>query len=343
MKIAVYGSESRLGLVSDRFIIDANYACANLLASEGHSNPYDLASSTIGYNLATFLTYGSRSNEMAKRIVAFFENGSPRNNWLGPRGEKIVHDLSSSTLKAPLVSTHPKIMCAGGNIIDHALALASLSGKGKISAEQLKKEKSKEPVNGFYKQASSIVGTGENNPYPLRTRRLDYEGEIALIVGRTVQNIPASMYLDYTFGFAVFNDFSIRDDLLKEGTRSGFSMRKNFQGCGSMGPWITSKDEISDPENLPILTKVNGEVRQNGATKDMIKKFGEIIDFVSSDIVLYPGDVITSGTCSGTAMDSTPRDKTGNQSPERFLLVCDVVEVSSTQLGKISNRVVGKA
>ena len=151
------------------------------------------------------------------------------------------------------------------------------------------------------------------------------------------------MYLDYTFGFAVFNDFSIRDDLLKEGTRSGFSMRKNFQGCGSMGPWITSKDEISDPENLPILTKVNGEVRQNGATKDMIKKFGEIMEFVSSDIVLYPGDVITSGTCSGTAMDSTPRDKTGNQSPERFLHEGDVVEVSSTQLGKISNRVVGKA
>jgi 2-keto-4-pentenoate hydratase/2-oxohepta-3-ene-1,7-dioic acid hydratase in catechol pathway len=340
MKIAAYGSDSRLGLVSNGHIIDLHSACAYLLGNDGESRPYAYSDALIGTNLAEFLSGGKRALEAAKRVASYFER-NPSDEWKGLRGEGIVSKLSSSLLRPPLTNTNPKIMCAGGNLADHAVAIAALQGEGNVTVEGILKKKQNEPVSGFYKQASSIVGNMDVVPYPRRTQRLDYEGEIALVIGRRGENIPASKYLDYTFGFAIFDDFSIRDDLIGEGSRGGFNLRKNFQACGSLGPWITTKDEIINLD-FDIMTKVNGIIRQNGNTRLMIKKFGEIVERLSSDIVLNPGDIITSGTCSGTAMDSSPRDKSGSQDPNLFLHVGDVVEVSSRQLGSLTNMIVAK-
>ncbi len=341
MKIAVYGPKSRVGLISENLLIDVNLATARLLAEEGESPPHQLTTPLVVESLSEFLSGGERALVYAKKVLDYFSKNNS-SDLIGLGGEKLVYDLSACSLQPPLTNTNPKIMCAGCNLADLALALAGLQGEARSTMEEVLRKKKNESVSGFYKQASSIVGSGDPIPYPRRTKRLDYEGEIALVIGKKGENIPASKYLDYTFVFAVFNDFSIRDDLIGEGNRGGFHMRKNFSGCGSLGPWITTKDEITNFEDFDIVTRVNGELRQNGSTKKMIKKFGEIVEHVSSDIILNPGDIITSGTCSGTAMDSTPRDNNGEQDPKLFLRVGDTVKVSSRQLGVITNRIVSK-
>jgi 2-keto-4-pentenoate hydratase/2-oxohepta-3-ene-1,7-dioic acid hydratase in catechol pathway len=341
MKIALYGHPPRVGLVWKDRLIDFHLACEYLFEKTVETSSNESTTGKMGQSLTQFLEAGDLALSSADKVLQYLE-ANPSDSWTGLHGEEIIHSVSASLLRAPLTDTNPKIMCAGGNLADHAVSIAVLQGEPKPTIEEIIRKKSKESVGGFYKQASSIVGTGDAVPYPRRTQRLDYEGEIALVIGKRGEQIPASKYLDYAFGFALFNDFSIRDDLIREGPRGGFNMRKNFQGCGSLGPWITTKDEIEDTEDFDIMTKVNGEVRQNGSTRTMIKKFGEIVAFLSSDIVLNPGDIITSGTCSGTAMDSTPRDKNGVQDPKLFLHVGDVVEVSSRQLGFITNKIVSK-
>ena len=122
-----------------------------------------------------------------------------------------------------------------------------------------------------------------------------------------------------------------------------FARVKNFQGSGALGPIVTLKDEAPDPQDIDFSTSVNGEVRQRGSTKDMIRGFGEWIEFLSADVELNPGDVIASGTCAGTAVDSSMRDKDGNLRPERFLKPGDVVEVSSKRIGgTLRNKIVAK-
>jgi 2-keto-4-pentenoate hydratase/2-oxohepta-3-ene-1,7-dioic acid hydratase in catechol pathway len=341
MKIALCGHPPRVGLVWKDRLIDFHLAWEYLSEKGEETRPNGSKTRTIGQSLSRFLDEGEIALNSANRVLQYLE-ANPSDSWTGLYEKGIMQDVSASVLRAPLTDTNPKIMCAGGNLADHAVSIAVLQGGPRPTIEEILRKKSKESVGGFYKQASSIVGTGDDIPYPRRTQRLDYEGEIALVIGKRGENIPASKYLEFTFGFALFNDFSIRDDLIGEGPRGGFNMRKNFQGCGSLGPWITSKDEIKNPDDIKIITKVNGETRQNGSTKAMIKEFGVLVEYLSSDIVLNPGDIITSGTCSGTAMDSTPRDKNGTQDPKLFLHVGDIVEVSSPQLGTISNKIISK-
>jgi 2-keto-4-pentenoate hydratase/2-oxohepta-3-ene-1,7-dioic acid hydratase in catechol pathway len=142
-------------------------------------------------------------------------------------------------------------------------------------------------------------------------------------------------------GYTLFNDFSLRDNMDK-GTMN-FAMVKNFQGSAALGPIVTLTDEAPDPQDIDFSTSVNGELRQRGNTKDMIRSFAEWAEYLSADVELNPGDVIASGTCAGTALDTSERNKDGSLKPERFLKVGDVVEVSSKRLGvPLRNRIVAK-
>ena len=197
------------------------------------------------------------------------------------------------------------------------------------------------PQWGFYKMGSNVSNPGEDVPYPSRTKLLDYEGEVALIIGKRGKDIRRADLLEHVFGFTLFDDFSLRDNMDK-GVLN-FARVKNFQGSGALGPIVTLKDEAPDPQDIDFSTSVNGEVRQRGNTKDMIRGFGEWIEFLSADVELNPGDVIASGTCAGTAADSSKRDQDGSVRPERFLKAGDVVEVSSKRLGcTLRNRIVAK-
>ena len=171
---------------------------------------------------------------------------------------------------------------------------------------------------------------------------LDYEGEVGLIIGKGGKDIKRGRLLDHVFGFTLFNDFSLRDNMDK-GVMN-FARVKNFQGSGALGPIIALKDEVPDPQDIDFSASVNGEVRQKGNTRDMIRGYGEWVEFLSADSELNPGDVVASGTCAGTAADSSERDKDGNFRTGKFLKAGDIVEVSSDKIGgTLKNRIVAKS
>jgi len=211
-----------------------------------------------------------------------------------------------------------------------------------LTLQAARDEALSKPQWGFYKTGSSVSSPEDDVPYPSRTKLLDYEGEVALIIGKGGKDIRRGKLLDHVFGYTLFDDFSMRDNMDK-GVLN-FARVKNFQGSGALGPIVTLKDEVPDPQDIDFSTTVNGEVRQRGNTRDMIRGFAEWVEFLSEDVVLNPGDVIASGTCAGTAVDSSKRDRDGNLMPGRFLKAGDVVEVSSKRIGgTLRNRIIAKA
>jgi len=339
LRLAVYGQQ-RLGLVIGDRVVDLQKAAAAYLSSQ------EEAEARVGHTFRTFLEGGEGALKTAREVLRFAKEDL--DGLRGQRGEKIAFRIEGARLLAPVTeSSKFKIMCIGANFADHFVGLsknspASMGDARKVlTLEQAKAQALSSPQWGFYKSGSSVSNPGEDVQYPSRTRLLDYEGEVALIIGKRGKDIKRADLLEHVLGYTLFNDFSLRDNMDK-GVLN-FARVKNFQGSGALGPIVTLKDETPDPQDVDFSTSVNGEVRQSGNTKDMIRGFGEWIEFLSADVELNPGDVIASGTCAGTAADSSKRDQYGGLRPERFLKVGDVVEVSSKKIGgTLRNRIVAK-
>lgn len=340
MKLAVYGPHRRLGLVIGDRVVDLQKAAAAHLSSQ------EEAEALVGHTLRAFLEGGEGALKTARQVLRFAKEDLE--GLRGQRGEKIAFRMGSAKLLPPVTdSSKFKIMCIGANFADHFVGLsrnspASMGNERKVlTLAEARAQALSSPQWGFYKMGSNVSGPGEDVPYPSRTRLLDYEGEVALIIGKGGKDIRRADLLEHVFGYTLFDDFSMRDNMDK-GVLN-FARVKNFQGSGALGPFVTLKDEAPDPQDVDFSTSVNGEVRQRGNTKDMIRGFAEWIEFLSEDAELNPGDVIASGTCAGTAADSSKRDRDGNFLPERFLKVGDVVEVSSKRIGgTLRSRIVAK-
>jgi 2-keto-4-pentenoate hydratase/2-oxohepta-3-ene-1,7-dioic acid hydratase in catechol pathway len=345
LKLAVYGPQ-RLGLVVGDRLVDLQRATEAYLTSQGEKRAFEESEATVGHTLRSFVE-GEEGAMKAARAVLKFAKDDPE-GLRGQRGEKIEFRIGLAKLRAPVTeSSKFKIMCIGANFADHFVGLsrnspASMGKERKIlTLEEARAQALSTPQWGFYKMGSSVSNPGDDVQYPSRTRLLDYEGEVALIIGRRGKDIRRSELLDHVFGYTLFDDFSLRDNMDK-GVLN-FARVKNFEGSGALGPIVTLKDDAPDPQDIDFSTSVNGEVRQRGNTKDMIRGFGEWVEFLSEDVELNPGDVIASGTCAGTAADSSKRDRDGNFLPGRFLKPGDVVEVSSKRLGgTLRNRIVAK-
>ena len=193
---------------------------------------------------------------------------------------------------------------------------------------------------GFWKNPHEVAGPDEEIPYPKRTRRFDYEGEVAIVIGKRGKNIPADRIDEYVWGVTLFHDWSIRDGGSSgpQGRPISYNLPKNFDGCASMGPCIVVGE--LDHRNVDVETRINGEVRQSYNTKEMIWPFGEVLEYLSQDFTFVPGDVIAGGTSAGTAADMSRRQTEAAQAPNLFLKIGDVVELSSPQIGKLGNRIV---
>ena len=188
---------------------------------------------------------------------------------------------------------------------------------------------------GFWKVDRSCLGPDDEVSYPARAKYFDYEGEAAIVLGRQGKNIRAEDWKSYVWGVTLLCDWSIRQT--PESGRMNFAMQKNFDGSCSLGPCILVG---ADAANIDVTTTVRGERRQNFNTGSMVFSFGECLAFLSRDLTLYPGDIISGGTGAGTAQDSSKQIGDGVLSPERFLKVGDVVEVASPQIGVLRNKVV---
>ena len=201
------------------------------------------------------------------------------------------HALAAVRLLAPMVPT--TILCAGSNYHAHnrEKASAPLSGK--------------EP-EFFIKTADCVIGPDDEIPDdPVLTRKLDCETELAIVIGKPGRHIPVERALDHVFGYSIVNDVTARDRQVRrkpDGTVFyELGRGKVFDGSAPFGPCITTSDEIGDPQQLRLRTRINGELRQSGHTSDMIWRCAELVHFFSVNLTLRPGMVLITGTPAGTA------------------------------------------
>src|SRR5918996_4702526 len=220
--------------------------------------------------------------------------------------------LESLDLLAPLPNP-PTIICLAFNYYDHAKDAGLMP--------------SDEPVI-FIKPRTAL-----NSPYsdiicPSFVKRLDYEAELAVIIGKRTKEVSEEEALDSVFGYMIMHDVSARDIQFKD---KQFTRGKGIDTFAPCGPWITTKDEISDPQNLRITTRVNGEIRQNSSSSNMVIPVRRIISTLSVTMTLEPGDIISTGTPAGVAM---------SMKEPKYLKDGDVVEITIERLGTIRNRIV---
>jgi len=204
-----------------------------------------------------------------------------------------------------------KLICIGLNYVDHARE----SGL----------EIPKEPLC-FAKWPSAIVGDGDEILLPAASRQVDYEAELAVIIGTRALNVSVDDALTYVSGYACFNDVSARDVQMRDGQ---WTRAKSFDSFAPLGP-TTDASLIPDPQSLGIRCKVNGETVQEGTTGDMIFTVAQVIAYLSRDMTLEPGDVIATGTPAGIGLA---------KQPPRFLSSGDVVTVEIDRIGSITNRI----
>ncbi len=335
MKLVVFNT-GRLGaLLPDESIIDLNYGYTSMLSSKGEVKPYKKADVFVSSNLLTFIQGGEYTLNIAEKVVNWVLQG----NIVGPKGEKLQFSSHEAKLRAPLPSLKSRIMMAGSNFWDHARDGLNVRSEKKYTISDVKElvEKGEKKPWGFWKHARNVIGPNEAIQYPARTTRLDYECELVAIIGKKCKDVTEDEALSYVYGWTIINDMSCRD----HPSDVGLWVEKNFDGSAPIGPCIVTKNEIQNPYNLEIKQTVNGELRQNGNTSDMIWDYSYWISWLSRDLTLYPGDMISGGTCSGTAMDQTPRHS-GTTDPKLFLKVGDKLEATIEMIGTLRNYIVAK-
>jgi len=333
LKIAKYGPD-RIAAVSGGKLIDLNLAYASYALNKASEVlPYELAALRVPADLLQFIRAGRSALDAAYEALHFAQALGERAR--GPRGEPIVFDLAAMPLRAPLPSLGSKLICMGRNFASHsAAAQAARAASGEARAPVPESSLQPKRPAGFIKFADTVVGPGDPVLYPARTRKLDYEVELALIIGTPGKDIAAGDAMRHVFGYSVFCDYSARDQSSDLEDMNWVRHHKNFDCAAALGPWIVTADELADPHNVPIRCTVNGQLRQNGNTSDMIYKFPRIIEYYSVDQTLYAGDLFASGTCQGTAMEK--------KDDSWFLKVGDVVELDIAPIGKFANRIAAK-
>jgi 2-keto-4-pentenoate hydratase/2-oxohepta-3-ene-1,7-dioic acid hydratase in catechol pathway len=187
----------------------------------------------------------------------------------------------------------------------------------------------KEPII-FLKSLSAMCGPNDDVKMPRGSKKLDWEVELGIVVGRKASYVPESESLNHVAGYCVCNDVSEREfQIERAGT---WDKGKGCDTFGPTGPWMVTKDEIPDPQNLPLWTEVNGRRMQNGTTKTMIFGVVKLVSYISHFITLYPGDVIATGTPPGVGQGVKPEPI--------FLRPGDVMKLSVEGLGVQTQRIV---
>jgi 2-keto-4-pentenoate hydratase/2-oxohepta-3-ene-1,7-dioic acid hydratase in catechol pathway len=186
----------------------------------------------------------------------------------------------------------------------------------------------------FLKSPNTLQNPGDPIVLPtkLRSNEVDYECELAVIIGRECKNVPKGRALEFVFGYTAANDVSARDWQKRFGGGQ-FCRGKSFDTFAPLGPAIVTKDEIPSPNSLRIATRVNGKTRQSSNTSDMLFDVPTLVEFLSGSTTLYPGTVILTGTPQGVGMA---------MNPPQYLAPGDFVEIEIEKIGVLSNPVVAE-
>jgi 2-keto-4-pentenoate hydratase/2-oxohepta-3-ene-1,7-dioic acid hydratase in catechol pathway len=316
------GRHSRFGAVVPGGIVDMNFACAWHLALKGEARPSTLAHVLVPDSLLEFIRGGDTSMGFARATLAALEQecagGSPPPS--GPNDETLVYGLKDVRMRPPIPEP-PSVR--------DFYAFESHVKKGfEKRGEQMPHEWYEIPV--YYTSGrQNLVGTEDEVLWPSFTEKFDYELEIALVIGKTGRNISVEHAREYIAGFTVMNDFSARDIQRRE-MRVRLGPAKGKDWCTSMGPFLVTPDEIGDPYNLAMTARVNGEEWSRGNTSSIHWKFEQMIEFLSRDQTIHPGDVLGSGTVgTGCGLEL-----------DRWVKPGDVIELEIEKIGILRNRVV---
>lgn len=226
----------------------------------------------------------------------------------------VDYQLADLTL-LPVIPDPDKIICVGMNYHDHVAEV------GRTVTEK---------PSLFARFAGSQVGHLQPMIKPKVSDHFDYEGEVAIVIGKTGRHIPESEALGYIAGYSCYNEGSVRD---WQRHTTQFISGKTFAGTGAFGPWLVSADEIPDPSKLTLETRLNGQVVQHTTTDKLITSIPEIIAYCSAILPLLPGDVIVTGTPGGVGAKRTP---------PLFMKAGDTVEVEVSNIGILRNPVIAE-
>jgi 2-keto-4-pentenoate hydratase/2-oxohepta-3-ene-1,7-dioic acid hydratase in catechol pathway len=227
-----------------------------------------------------------------------------------------TYAMSEVQLSAPIPRPSKNVFCIGKNYREHAIEMGSV-------------EDIPEDIMVFSKAPTSVIGHGAGIPsHSTITEQLDYEGELAVIIGKTGTGISRDDAMDHIFGFTIINDITARDLQQKH---KQFLLGKSLNGTCPMGPWVVHHSELHNPGNLSIVTKVNGETRQDGNTSDFIFDIPTMIEELSRGMTLEAGDIIATGTPAGVGK---------GMKPPVFLKGGDVIEITIEGIGTLRNEIV---
>ena len=215
----------------------------------------------------------------------------------------------------PTVPDAQKIVCIGVNYRDR-------------DAEYRDGQQPARYPSVFLRTRESLVGHREPIVRPSESEQLDYEGEIVLVMGKEGRRIPQAQAWDHVAGLTLMNEGSVRDWLRH--AKFNVTQGKNFERSGALGPWMVTTEELTGPDPLHLMTRVNGELRQDDTTANLVFGFAYLIHYLSTFMRLKPGDLIATGTPTGAG---------ARFDPPKFLKAGDVVEVSVPEIGTLTNTV----
>lgn len=300
MKFATYKNES------GQFIGIVNAEGTHVLKL-GEAYEKMGGNSALPSDMADGISLGNQFYQEAEKTVRWVSE----NNLDG----ELYIPLESVELLAPIPRPAKNIFCVGKNYAEHAIEMGS-------------KEDIPEHVMVFTKAPTTVIAHDQNIlEHRELTEQLDYEGELAVVIGKKGKAIKRDEALDYVFGYTIINDVTARDLQAKH---KQFFIGKSLDTTCPMGPWIVHKSAIGNPNNLDIKTTVNGEVRQDSNTENFIFPVEEVIAVLSQGMTLEPGDIIATGTPAGVGK---------GLKPPRFLKAGDTVEITVEGIGTLSNKV----
>ena len=310
MKLVTYsaGGEQRVGAV----VGDDNNQVVDLAAADRALARREKRKTHAFFSdMLTLLEAGSKGISAAKKAAAVASGAS-------------IKPLSKVRLKAPVPNPR-KVLCLAGNYQDHIE-----EGGGKMEKQD------KETPRVFMKPPSTtVIGQNDKILIPPVARSIDWEGELAVVIGRKAKGVKPKDALKYVAGYTIMNDVSERDLKIKKRTDSrprdewfDWLNGKWLDTFGPQGPWIVTRDEIPDPQKLDISTFINGERKQHNNTGQMLYPVNKIIEYISAIVTLEPGDLISTGTISGVG------STTGT-----FMKPGDKVQIEISSIGVLKNTV----
>jgi 2-keto-4-pentenoate hydratase/2-oxohepta-3-ene-1,7-dioic acid hydratase in catechol pathway len=314
MRLAMYAPAGepvrrwRLGAAVDGDMLDLEAAAAAFAREQPATAP----AIALPGSILELLRRGDEAMSAVARVHDW-----ARGRRTGAAPQPMFASLAACALDAPL--RPGKLITLARNYHEH-VAEHGLTHTGKVPSASIK-------------ASSSLAGPYDDVVRPAVERQLDYETELAVVIGRRCKNVPQARAYDVIAGYTVLSDIVARQVLKIERAAGNQFLGKMFDSFGPLGPWLVTKDEVADPMNLTITTRVNGAIRQHGNTGRMIWNIPQLVAYFSQ-ATLEPGDIISTGTPAGVAAGRKPHEAPW------YLCPGDIIECEVEGVGRLRNRVV---